>query len=175
MWTLKKYHPDGLVDAEHQKPSGTEALTHPTGCWELWQLRLPLGRAFLPGITLSQPRYHSHSPSVEAVHKLASLPRTGPLWRDGGATQLLMGQLGCCDIVVQPPLPSRSLASNLHLRQSVSQGIQVKTNETSNQLASNARAERSGNTDAGSAHGAQRGDVAKQEASDHWDSVWWLA
>ena len=40
------------------------------------------------------------------------------------------GQLGCCDVIVQLlPCPVEVLPSNLRLRQSVSQGIQVKTNE----------------------------------------------
>lgn len=154
VWWMCGGHPEAL--------SGTEALTHPTGCWEPWQLRALVGASLQELPSVNQDT-HGHSPSVEAVHKLASLPRTGPLWRDGGATQPLMGSAGLLwHRSSTPPLPSRSLALKPPSQTVCLPGNPSENKwEFPNQLASNARAERSGNTDAGSAHGAQRGDVAK--------------
>lgn len=83
------------------------------------------------------------------------------------------GQLGCCDIVVQLlPCPVEVLPSNLHLRQSVSQGIQVKTNE--NFLISlQVMQELKGvETQMQGQLMGPRGEIwQKQEASDHWSRM----
>lgn len=133
IWTLKKYHPDGLVDVRRppRKPLwnwGTHSS--PLVAEEPWQLRALVGAHLSPGITLSQPRYSQSQPFRRADPELACT-QSQSLWRMEELHSPDGFRLGCCDInSSSSSLPSEVTPPNLHLRQSVSpEGIQVKTNE----------------------------------------------